>query len=308
MRQLRRGWFPLGFLLLGALAVFGAEARAETLTLATYNLQNYGLANRLTNDGYREDYPKPEDEKRAVRRVIAELKADVLAVQEIGGEAYVEELRRDLRRDGVDYPHVALLKGPDAERQLALFSKRPIRSVVEHVNLRFMYFGREELVKRGLLEVHFDTAAGDLAVFVVHLKSRLSDRADDPRSDQRRLGEALAVRDVIWRRSPVPAQAHFVLLGDFNDERNSPAIERLTHRGRSALMHLVPVSDSRGETWTHLYRKQDSYTRVDHVFVSPALRPAIEHGRGRIHDGAGVRQGSDHRPVVVTLVLERPTG
>ena len=45
------------------------ESRAETLTVATYNIENYGPANRVTEAGYRKDYPKPEPEKRALRGV-----------------------------------------------------------------------------------------------------------------------------------------------------------------------------------------------------------------------------------------------
>jgi endonuclease/exonuclease/phosphatase family metal-dependent hydrolase len=61
--------------------------------------------------------------------------------------------------------------------------------------------------------------------------------------------------------------------------------------------------DSRGESWTHAYRKNDTYTRVDHVLVSAALRPAVVGGSARIYDGAGWREASDHRPVIVTLEL-----
>jgi endonuclease/exonuclease/phosphatase family metal-dependent hydrolase len=276
-------------------------ARGETLTIASYNLENYGLADRLTPDGYRQEYPKPEEQKRALRRVIVDLNADILAVQEIGGDAYLAELQRDLRRDGLDYPHVALVAGPDPARHVALLSRRPIASVVAHAEVKFSYFGQTELVKRGVLEAHFETSAGDLAVFVVHLKSRFTDRPDDVRSDQRRLGEATAVRDLIWRRSGPPAQARFLVLGDFNDDRNSPPLARFARRGSTVFTTLLPVADSRGETWTHAYRKQDTYSRVDHLCVSPGLKPLVDHGRGRIYDGPGVRQASDHRPVLLTL-------
>ena len=84
-----RIWF--GFLL-GLMA-----ARAETLTVATYNIENYGPANRMTEAGFRKDYPKPEAEKRALRAVIRALHADVLVLQEMGGQPYLDELRRDLK-------------------------------------------------------------------------------------------------------------------------------------------------------------------------------------------------------------------
>src|SRR5687768_6399778 len=80
------------FLLLLVVAV-----RGETLTIATYNLENYGPANRMTDAGYRKDYPKPEAEKQALRKVIRAIDADVIMLQEMGGAPYLEELRRDLK-------------------------------------------------------------------------------------------------------------------------------------------------------------------------------------------------------------------
>src|SRR3954467_15389437 len=96
-----------GLRFLGALllhAFVASALRAETLTIATYNLENYGPADRMTEAGYRKDYPKPEMEKRALRLVIRGLAADVLIVQEMGGQAHLDELRRDLKTEGCDYP------------------------------------------------------------------------------------------------------------------------------------------------------------------------------------------------------------
>lgn len=73
---------------------------AETLTLATYNVENYGPAKRVTEAGYRKDYPKPEAEKAALRTVLRGINADVLVLQEMGGAVYLEELRRDLKAEG----------------------------------------------------------------------------------------------------------------------------------------------------------------------------------------------------------------
>jgi hypothetical protein len=41
-------------------------------------------------------------------------------------------------------------------------------------------------VKRGLLEITLATTAGDLTLFGLHLKSRFTDRPDDPMSAVRR--------------------------------------------------------------------------------------------------------------------------
>ncbi len=285
-------------------AILGAgAARAETLTLATYNIENYGPANRVTEAGYRKDYPKPEAEKQALRTVLRALDADVLVLQEMGGQIYLDELRRDLGAEGLNYSHAVLLAGDDADRHVALLSKRAWTSVAQHTDLEVRYFGQKERVRRGLLEVRFEVAGRELTVFGLHLKSRYTDRPDDPLSAVRRAAEATAVRDRILLRCADPATARFVVLGDCNDDKNSKALGFLQQRGKTKIAELLPANDGRGENWTHAYRKNDTYTRVDHVLVSAALRPAVRGGEARIYDGPGWREASDHRPVSVTLDL-----
>ncbi|WP_158277650.1 endonuclease/exonuclease/phosphatase family protein [Opitutus sp. ER46] len=281
--------------------------RAESLRIATYNVENYGPANRMTAAGFRPDYPKPEAEKTALRQVIRALRADVLVLQEMGSAAHLEELRRDLRAEGCDYPHAYLARAADTERQVAVLSRRPFTSAETITDLSFPYFGGRETVKRGLLCVTIRTEAGDLTVFGVHLKSRYTDREDDPLSTLRRTAEATAIRDMILKRFPNPAAARFLVLGDCNDTKASKPIARLRQRGETTISVLLPAADSRGETWTHCWQREDTYSRVDHILVAPALLPAVVEGTGRIHDGPGVREASDHRPVVVQLHLTAPT-
>jgi endonuclease/exonuclease/phosphatase family metal-dependent hydrolase len=282
-------------------AILFSCARAETLTIATYNIENYGPANRVTDAGYRKDYPKPEAEKRALREVVRALNADLLVLQEMGGPPYLEELRRDLKSEGVDYPHAALATADDADRYVALLSKRPLKAVTTHADLAFPYFGAREKVKRGLLEAHVMTSAGELTLFAVHLKSRFTDRPDDPLSSIRRAGEATAIRDCVLQEFPNPAAARFLIVGDCNDGKTSRALAHLEKRGKTDIAQLLPAADSRGETWTHAYRREETYSRVDHMLVSAALLASVHEGAARIYDGDGVREASDHRPVVVVL-------
>ncbi|HVU23422.1 MAG TPA: endonuclease/exonuclease/phosphatase family protein [Opitutus sp.] len=289
--------------LLAAGVLLPAMGRGETLTIATYNVENYDATNRMTPEGYRKDYPKPEAQKRALRAVIRAVDADVIALQEMGTLPYLQELQRDLKAEGVDYPHALLLDGPDEVRHVAILSRRAFTSVAQHATLTFPYFGAPEKVKRGLLEVRLATADGELTIFTLHLKSRYTDRPDDPRSALRRVGEAVAVRDAVLREFPEPARARFVIAGDFNDDKASKPVQRMLERGKTVVAELLPAADARGETWTHNYRKEDNYTRVDHILVSPWLAGAVRGGTARIYDGPGVREASDHRPVVVTLEL-----
>ena len=278
-----------------------AAVHAETLTFATYNIENYGPANRMTEAGYRKDYPKPEAEKRALRTVLRALNADVLVLQEMGGQVYLDELRRDLKSEGLDYPHAALATASDADRHVALLSRRPLKGVTTHTDLDFAYFGGREKVKRGLLEATIATDGGDVTIFALHLKSRFTERPDDPLCAIRRAGEATAIRDRVLKKFPAPSSARFLILGDCNDSKSSKALEHLQRRGKTAVAALLPVADSRGETWTHYYRKEESYSHVDYALVSAGLRAAVAGGAARIYDGDGVREASDHRPVSLAI-------
>jgi endonuclease/exonuclease/phosphatase family metal-dependent hydrolase len=278
-----------------------AALGAETLTLATYNVENYVATNRMAEGTYHESYPKPEVEKQALRAVIRGLNADVLALQEMGPRPYLDELRHDLAKEGVEYPYAELLEADDKERHLAVLSKKPFTAVHGYTQLTFKYFGTADTVKRGLLELRFGQGPGGFTLFVVHLKSRFTDRADDPNSALRRLGEATAVRDQILRVFPGPATARFLIVGDFNDTRASKPLRALVQRGKTEIAENLPTADSRGETWTHYFRKEETYTHVDHVLVSAGLRPAVENGAARIYDAPGTAEASDHRPVTIRL-------
>jgi endonuclease/exonuclease/phosphatase family metal-dependent hydrolase len=282
-----------------------APDRAETLVVATYNVENYGPVDRMTAEGFRRDYPKPEEEKRAVRRVIRALDADVLALQEMGAAPYLEELQRDLKAEGLDYPGAVLVQAEDAERHLALLSRLPIKAAVRRADLPFAYLGTTERVKRGLLEVVIGTSAGDLTLFVIHLKSRLTERPEDPQGAIRRLAEATAVRDCIRQRFPDAPSARFVILGDCNDAGGDPSVLRLRRRGQTVLADDLPAADARGEIWTEFYRREGVYTQLDHIFVSPGLRGAVRGGKALIYDGPGVSEASDHRPVLAILDFGR---
>ncbi|MFT3781893.1 MAG: endonuclease/exonuclease/phosphatase family protein [Nibricoccus sp.] len=277
---------------------------AETITVATYNVENYLAADRMVDGAYRQDYPKPEEAKQALRTVIREMGADILVIQEMGSRPYLDELQRDLAKEGLKYPFAELLVAADADRHLAVLSRRPFASVRGHTDLTFTYFGSKETVKRGLLELRVATEAGELTLFVVHLKSRFTDRQDDPLSALRRLGEATAVRDRVLTIFSDPAKAQFLVLGDCNDSGASKPVRALAQRGKTVIAEALLAADSRGEVWTHFYRKEQSYSAVDHVLVSPSLKSHVANGSATIVDVPVVGRASDHRPVLVRLKMD----
>lgn len=272
------------------------------ITVATYNVENYLVANRMVDGVYREAYPKPEAEKTAVRKAILAIAPDVLAIEEMGKQPFLEELQRDLKIDGADYPHAVVLDAGDADRHVAVLSKLPFKDVKRHAAVPVTFLGQKDVVKRGVLEVAFATDAGDLTVFVVHLKSRRTERPDDPEGVAQRQAEAEAVRDLVLARFPDPAKAKFIVCGDWNDTRNNKPVKALLKRGGTELGTVLTAADSRGEVWTHFYRTANTYSQIDYLLISAGLKSFVV-GDGTIYDGPGMLDGSDHRPVVARLNL-----
>lgn len=292
--------------LLACLAVSWAVAGAEQVTVATYNLANYNLTNRQIEGAFLAAYPKPEAEKTALRRVLHEIDADVLALQEVGGGEFLRELQRDLHREGRDYPTAVVMEAVDDQRRIGVLSRRPLTAVTRHTDLDFPYFTGRQQVKRGMLEVRFESAMGEVTLFVVHLKSRRTERRDDPGASERRGKEATAARNRILARFPEVETARFIIAGDFNEGPIHRPVRAFSHIGERRISHAVPAGDSRGETWTHHFRRNDEYSRVDFIMVSTPLLPRVVGHRGHVRDGPDVAVASDHRPVVVTLDLAAP--
>ena len=292
-------------MILALLLCLGSAVLAPAaLTVATYNVENYTVADRMVDGVYRPAYPKPEKEKAALRQVIAGIAPDILAVEEMGGQPFLDDFQRDLKQAGQDYPHTVVLEAADADRHVAVLSKVPFKEVRRHAAVAVTYFGQKDVVKRGVLEVIFATSEGDFSLFVLHLKSRRTERKDDPEGTIQRHLEAEAARDLVLSRYPDPAKGKFVICGDWNDTRGSKAVRALQKRGELEIGEILRATDSRGETWTHFYRREDTYSRIDYLLVSAALRPFVAADRAAVWDGAGVAEASDHRPVFMRLNLE----
>lgn len=267
-------------------------------------MENYLPAGRKVDGTYRPAYPKPEAEKAALRAVLRSAAADVITLQEMGDEEHLAELQRDLAREGLDYPHSAWLAGEDPDRHIAVLSKVPFIRIWRHDHVGTRYLGESGAVRRGVLEVTVRAGDDEVTVFAIHLKSRYTERHDDPGAAAQRAAEAVAVRDLVLERFPDPSKARFMIAGDFNDSRDKRPLRALTRRGDTVISRIMPTEDERGDAWTHRYRGNENYSRVDFILVSPGLEAFAKSIGLRIVDTPRVRNASDHRPVVLTLEWE----
>lgn len=292
-------------LLLLLLPLWKLAAEEPTLRVATYNLRNYLCMDRLMDDGFRREYPKPESEKRVVRETIRAVSPDVLILQELGGPNYLAELQTDLAREGLVYTGAALAEAQDEERHVgALWKNRIMAKATTHADLRFPYFDDDTLVKRGMLELVIHDSGGNAwaSIFGLHLKSKYTTDNRDPMSEERRVREAQAARNRILERFPDPNKARFLIVGDLNDGPNSRALQRFKTRGDVRIAYLLQSRDPFGLTWTHYYKKGGMYSQIDHILASSGW-PELRETTATIESPPDYYDGSDHRLVWVDVPI-----
>lgn len=280
------------------------------LRVGTYNLRNFHNENRFSGKGkFVYKGPKPEKSKLAMYRIICEVRPDILAVQEIGGEAWLDELATALERRGLSFPYRTWLEGDDRFHRLAVLSRIPFDREIK--------ISAHRTLSRGLLGVSVALAEGKtLYIYNVHLKSKVASNRDDPDWNRRRLDEARAVRRLIdYRildekaaeripyalRSAVPDKFKkatpelFLLVGDFNDVPESKPLAPLE---ADAFARALPAKDSAGGVKTYFNPKRGYFHTLDRIFVSPEIfKKYYLPDSARIADFPGASTASDHRLV-----------
>lgn len=288
--------------------IVSPPARAETtFRVATYNLENYLLAE---HDGRP---AKPVAARAKIRETIRALNADVLALQEIGGAAALEELRSSLASEGCRYDHWELVNGHDPHISVALLSRFPIVARRPHPRESFLLLGRRHFVSRGFLEVDLQPAPGyQLTLFSAHLKSRRAVLEAD--EAELREQESRLLREKVEARLALDPKVNLVVLGDFNDTKDSKTIKTLVGKGNLGLIDTRPrervsrdpMSDpldgeSRAVTWTHYYGKEDTYSRIDYLLISRGLYHEWIREQTEILARPDWGAASDHRPLVAVF-------
>ena len=295
----------------------GPAARRE-FRVATYNLENYLPAPLGTRPA------KSAAGRAAIRESLRAINADVVALQEMGPTNALLELRDSLRAEGLDYPYWDHLSGADTNIHLAILSRFPVTRRRAHTNDAFLLFGRRFRVSRGFLEADFQVNERySFTLLTAHLKSR----RPVPEADETewREQEALLLRSKLEARLQAQPNANIVVLGDFNDQRDSLAVRALLGRGKLALTDTRPAertacqlpgpprtaqpatrarTEPRAITWTHYYAKEDAYSRIDYLLLSRGMAREWNPAETYIPAIPTWGSGSDHRPLVAAFTAE----
>jgi endonuclease/exonuclease/phosphatase family metal-dependent hydrolase len=222
------------------------------------------------------------------------------------------ELRASLKAGGLDFPFWEHVTGFDTNIHIAVLSRFPFTARRPRTNETFLLEGRRFHVSRGFAEVDVRVRNNySFTLISAHLKSKLP----VPEADQSewRRDEAKELRRIINRDLAANPKLNLIVLGDFNDTKNSPAIKTIIGRGRNKLVDTRPAErngdsqtpyfnhEPRTVNWTHYYGVEDSYSRIDYILLSPGMAREWVKSETYIPTIPNWGIGSDHRPLVATF-------
>lgn len=281
---------------------------AEIFRVATYNVENY--LDQPTESRLR---VKSAEARAKVRESIRAMNPDVLALEEMGGTNALLELRGSLKAIGLDYPEWELVCGMDTNIHVAVLSQLPIVARRPHTNDDYLLDGRRFRVSRGFAEVDIQAATNfTFTLIAAHLKSR----RPVPEADEaeQRLEEARILRGMVDGHLTNHPDAKLIVLGDFNDVKDSDSTREIIGRGKFKLADTRPAErngdnvppenprfDPRNITWTHYYGVQDTYSRVDYILLSPAMARNWVTSETYVLALPNWGVASDHRPIVAAF-------
>lgn len=283
---------------------------AEMFRVATYNLENYLDQPAGTRPA------KTPEAKAKIRESLHALKAEVVALQEVGGTNALMELRAALASEGLDYPFWEHVAGWDTNIHVAVLSKFPITARRPHTNESFLLFGRRFRVSRGFAEM--DIKVSDRYSFTL-LTTHLKSRRPVPEADEAELREeeARLLREKIDARLAAHPNANVIVLGDLNDTQDAKSTRAVIGRGKHALIDTRPAERNgdnqpnpnpryspRNVTWTHHYGKEDTYSRIDYILLNHGMAREWIQEQTYVLALANWGVGSDHRPVVASFFAE----
>lgn len=284
-----------------------ALAGAETFRVATFNVENY----LDTPSGNR---PAKSPEARAkVRESILAIKPDVLALEEIGSTNVLLKLQAGLKEGGLDLPYWDEVAGHDTNIHISVLSRFPIVARRPHTNDNFLLDGHRLEVSRGFAELDIQVNGKyAFTLIAAHLKSRLASGIAD--EEEWRYEEAVALRRLIDVRLDADPDRKLVVLGDFNDLKDSKPMRVIMGRGKGRLFDTRPAErhgdgggkgrDGRTITWTEYYAKEDLYSRIDYILLSRAMKGDWIAAETYVLNLPDWGIASDHRPLVAGFTTE----
>lgn len=235
---------------------------------------------------------------RNTARVIADVKADILAVVEAENRIALERFNQDVLSDaGMTYKSIMLIDGNDPRGiDVGLMTRKGygvglMRSHVEDADSKGIIFSRD------CPEYQVETPSGEtILVIVNHLKSKGFGSQSD--SDEKRLRQARRIRKIYDARR-AEGFKNIAILGDFNDTADRRPLAPLFSQG-SDLKDASEFAgfDDGGRPGT--FGNGTKSQKIDFLLLSPALFSKVT-AAGIYRKGVWGGKNGDLWPVYPTM-------
>jgi endonuclease/exonuclease/phosphatase family metal-dependent hydrolase len=274
-----------------------------TLTVATFNVENF--FDELDDPDHLDDVYSAADvaaKITALGKALRQLKADVLALQEVENKPLLQQLNtQELATLG--YAHVHLFEGNDVRGiDLALLSRYPVPKAISHVNDHFKGVDGDDTTygfSRDCLEATIEPSPGRRLILLVnHLAAtNWQNRAE---SIARREAQANRVREIVDQNLVAYPGANLAVVGDLNDTPDSKTIQ-LIRDGNPALVDLLTLVPAAERYTTDFSGTKEQF---DYILVSPGLMTDLVQGSVLADHAAVFKDVSDHYPVIARFTLQ----
>ncbi len=186
------------------------EANASEFVIASYNVENFFdmQADGTEYPEYIPNFKGWTKEAHAIKltnvaKVIKDMNAAVVALEEVENENALNDLLAKLKKDGSPYPYHAITKSEKSAVQSALISRFEILSYEE------LKVGNHRS-ERPILKARLAVGKNELIVYVNHWKAKTG-------PESKRVESAYTLTTDIKK---LPVDADFLVLGDLNSNYN----------------------------------------------------------------------------------------
>lgn len=287
----------------------GTTRKEGTLRVATFNVRRYFdtvcQSGNCSGNDFEEAPSGAAFETRTdqLAKGIANLEADVVALEEIETQTCLDALIAKLKDNGTVYP-VAVLgeTGSPGSVDVAVLARGTLSEVKLHRDTPLTRpDGSSTTFLREFLEVRMTFAASGgaaktLAFFAAHFRSKVD---DDP---GRRVAEATGARDIVLKTATELPEALVVFGGDLNDTPGSDALNAIEKDG-SLVRLAAELSAAEQATFTF----EGTRIPLNHLYAPKATAARYVKGSvAAVRDGTQGLAGSDHAALRADINLTAP--
>lgn len=264
----------------------------QSLKIASYNVENlfdlhksgYEYTEYIPNTKANWNKKTYKIKLQNIAKVIKDINADIIALQEIESLQALKDLRFTLKQKGLYYQYYKIADKKNTTIKVALLSKLPFTYTHEvPVTSSYAY--------RNILEAKIKVATHDLYLFVNHWKSKSG-------PESKRIISAKALKK---RVSEIGEDKNIIIIGDFNSDYEEYIKFKNKRRhndtgDKTGLNHILKSINKSNryfynlwydiqekERWTYIFRGKKE--ALDNILVSPSLleKKNLQYKSSSIH-------------------------